>query len=145
MTSLIFIMYYLLFSLSVYSWVVFLVILFQSFDTHAQCENTCSQCARRYGCMTSAWGKCCTQFFMSNGRKRSYSNDQVMEYVRLQRKVSSVSIETLTHQGRDKMDAISQTTFSNAFSWMKMYQFRLRFHWSLFPRVQLTIFQHWFR
>ena len=26
----------------------------------------------------------------------------------------------LTHWGRDKMDAISQTTFSNAFSWMKM-------------------------
>ena len=38
-----------------------------------------------------------------------------------------------------------QTTFSNAFSWMKMYQFRLRFHWSLLPRVELTIFQHWFR
>ena len=28
---------------------------------------------------------------------------------------------------------------------MKMHTFRLRFHWSLFPRVQLTIFQHWFR
>ena len=51
----------------------------------------------------------------------------------------------LTHWGRDKMAAISQTTFSNAFSWMKMFKFRLRFHWSLFPRVQLTIFQHWFR
>ena len=51
----------------------------------------------------------------------------------------------LTHWGRDKMDAISQTPFSNVFSWIKMYEFRLRFHWSLFPRVQLTIFQHWFR
>ena len=30
-------------------------------------------------------------------------------------------------------------------SWMKMHEFRLRFHWSLFPRVQLTIFQHWLR
>ena len=37
------------------------------------------------------------------------------------------------------------TTFSNAFSWMKLYKFRLTFHWSLFPRVQSTIFQHWFR
>ena len=44
-----------------------------------------------------------------------------------------------------QMDAISQTTFSNAFSWMKMFEFRLKFHWSLFPRVQLTIFQQWFR
>ena len=43
------------------------------------------------------------------------------------------------------MDAISQTTFSNAFSWMKMFEFRLKFHWSLFPRVQLIIFQQWFR
>ena len=32
----------------------------------------------------------------------------------------------------------SLTTFSNAFIWMKKYKFR--FHWSLYPRVQLTIF-----
>ena len=51
----------------------------------------------------------------------------------------------LTHWGRDRMDAISQTPFLSAFSWMKMYEFRLKFHWSLFLRVQLTIFQHWFR
>ena len=51
----------------------------------------------------------------------------------------------LTHWGRDNMAAIFQTTFSNAFSWMKLYELRFRFHWSLFPRVQLTIFQHWFR
>ena len=51
----------------------------------------------------------------------------------------------LTHWGRDKMAAIFRTTFSNRFSWMKMYEFRLIYHWSLFPRVQLTIFQHWFR
>ena len=51
----------------------------------------------------------------------------------------------LTHWGRDNMAAISQTTLSNAFSWMKMLEFRLKFHWSLFIRVQLTIFQHWFR
>ena len=51
----------------------------------------------------------------------------------------------LTHWGQYKMAAIFQTTFSNAFSSMKMFKFRLQFHWSLFPRVQLTIFQHWFR
>ena len=43
------------------------------------------------------------------------------------------------------MDAFSQTTFSNAFSLMKIHEFRLRFHWSLFVRFELTIFQHWFR
>ena len=46
----------------------------------------------------------------------------------------------LTHWGRDKMAAISQTTLSIAFSWLKMLEFRLNFHWSLFLRVQLT---HW--
>ena len=51
----------------------------------------------------------------------------------------------LTHWGQDKMDAISQTPFSSAFSWTKMFEFRLKFHWSLFLRVQLTILQHWFR
>ena len=44
-----------------------------------------------------------------------------------------------------QMDAISQTTFSNAFSRMKMNEFHLGFHWSLFLRFELTIFQHWFR
>ena len=53
--------------------------------------------------------------------------------------------QVLTHWGRDKMAAIFQTTFSNGFSWMKMFEFRLKFHWNLFLRVQLTISQHWFR
>ena len=51
----------------------------------------------------------------------------------------------LTHWGRDKMDAISQTTSSSPFSWMKMFEFRLKSQWSLFLRVQLTRFQNWFR
>ena len=34
---------------------------------------------------------------------------------------------------------IRRMSFSNAFSWMKMYAFRLRFHWSLFRRLQLTV------
>ena len=41
----------------------------------------------------------------------------------------------LTHWGRGKMAAIFQTTFSNAFSWMEMYRFWLKFHWSLLPWV----------
>ena len=51
----------------------------------------------------------------------------------------------LTHWGRDKMVAISQTTFSNGFYWMKLYEFWLKCHWCFFPRVELTIFQHCFR
>ena len=47
----------------------------------------------------------------------------------------------LTRWGRDKMDAILQMTFSTAFLWMKMFEFRLQFHWNLYQRVQLIILQ----
>ena len=43
-----------------------------------------------------------------------------------------------THLHLDKMAAFSQTIFSDAFSWMKSFVFWLKFHWSLFLRVQLT-------
>ena len=59
--------------------------------------------------------------------------------------VSFLLYKLLTHWGRDKMAAISQTTFSYALIWIIMYEFWLRFHWGLFLRVQLIIFQHWFR
>ena len=51
----------------------------------------------------------------------------------------------LTHWGRDKMAAVSQMTHSNAFSLMKILEFRLRFHWSLFLRVQLVQIMAWRR
>ena len=43
------------------------------------------------------------------------------------------------------MADIFHMMFPNAFSWMKMYKSRVRFNWSLFPMVHLTISQHWFR
>ena len=46
-------------------------------------------------------------------------------------------------RGRDKMTAIFLATFSNAFSWMKVHESRLRFPLNMFLRVQLTILQHW--
>ena len=42
----------------------------------------------------------------------------------------------LTHWGRDKMAAFFQTTFSNTFAWMRMFEFRLRSQWNLFLRFQ---------
>ena len=50
--------------------------------------------------------------------------------------------ELVNTLGLKKMATIFQTIFSNTFSWMKIYEFWLRFHWSLFVRVQLTTFQH---
>ena len=41
----------------------------------------------------------------------------------------------LTHWGRDKMAAFSQTTHSIAFSWMKVSEFRLKIHLSFFLYV----------
>ena len=54
------------------------------------------------------------------------------------------SYEGLTHWGHDEIDGISQKTFSNAFSLMKMNEISLGFHWSLFLRFKLTIWQYWF-
>ena len=42
---------------------------------------------------------------------------------------------SLTHLPLDKMAAISQTTFWNAFLWMKSFVFWFEFHWNLFLRV----------
>ena len=55
--------------------------------------------------------------------------------------INLFNLQMLIHWGRGKMAAIYQTAFSDEFSWMKMYKFRLRFHLRLFPRVKLTIFQ----
>ena len=51
----------------------------------------------------------------------------------------------LTHWGKDEIDAIVHTPCSNAFPWMKMYLLWLKFHWSLFPMVKLTMLQHWLK
>ena len=59
--------------------------------------------------------------------------------------IASPGHNELTQWGLDKLAAILQTTYSHAFSRMKMYKFRLEFHWCLFLTVQLTIFQHCFR
>ena len=76
------------------------------------------------------WGICCAIAL------RRMSSDHTAE---------KSTLCQLTHWGRDKMAAVSQTIFSHAFAWMKMYEFGLRFHGSLFLRDQLTITLHWFR
>ena len=48
------------------------------------------------------------------------------------------STRVLKQRSRDKITAISQTTFSNQMSRMKINAFWLKVHWSLFLRVQLT-------
>ena len=49
-------------------------------------------------------------------------------------------IRSLPHWGQEKMDSIFQMAFSNAFSWMKIYKFWLKFLRIWFLMVQLTIY-----
>ena len=58
---------------------------------------------------------------------------------------SWLSFQFLTHWGQNKMANNLQTTFSNESSWMKMLELLFKCHCNLFPRVQLTIYQHLFR
>ena len=51
----------------------------------------------------------------------------------------------LTHLTLHKTAAILQMTFLKAFSWMKMFEFSSKFHWSLLLWVQFTINELWFR
>ena len=53
--------------------------------------------------------------------------------------------EGLPHLPLNKMAAILQTTYSSAFSWMKILEVQLKFHWNLFLMVKLIISQCWFR
>ena len=59
--------------------------------------------------------------------------------------VVAISNTPLTHWVWEKLTATLWMTFSEAFSWIKMYEFQLKLHWSLLLRVKLTIFHHWFR
>ena len=52
--------------------------------------------------------------------------EMYLETVHLKLLLNLPGANELTHWGRDKMDAISQMTFSSAFSWMKMFEFQLR-------------------
>ena len=58
---------------------------------------------------------------------------------------NGLSLNSLTHLPLDKMAAILQTIYSDAFLWMKNFVLWLKSYWSVFLSVQLTINQHWFR
>ena len=56
--------------------------------------------------------------------------------------IKAFSVNTLTL--RQKWTSFHRQHFKCIFL-MKIFGFWLKFHWSLFPRVQLTISRHWFR
>ena len=79
--------------------------------------------------------------------------DEAVAYVKKAMQQAGMWEDTVTifttgkgpHGGWDKMAAILQATFSNAFYSNKMFVFLFQFHWSLFLITQLTVNQHWFR
>ena len=75
------------------------------------------------------------QFLKHSGRHPSF---QQVPTVQLHPRIFGWC-HSLTYWGRDKTATFSQTSFSNVFSWMKMYEFPLRFHWSFFLSVELTV------
>ena len=78
-------------------------------------------------------------------RRRWVNSMQIFKKSKLSLSVChQADAKPLTHCGWDKMDAILQN-FQMNFFLMKMYEFWLKFHWTLFLGVPLIIFQHWFR
>ena len=83
---------------------------------------------------------------LSNKHQRN-SNQNVIFIQEMHFKMSSTTcqhffspqcVNPLTHWGRDKMAVIFQTTFSNAFSWMKMNEFRLKISLKFVPKGQIN-------
>ena len=98
-------------------------------------------------CLIRRWLCWFTDLYVSLGLielKHQWYDSLVIIEIRTDLHISG-SWRCLPYWGRDKMDAILQETFSNAFSWMKMLEFRVKFHWILLLSFKLTIFQHWFR
>ena len=79
------------------------------------------------------WGRILSTYVIT-----MWSNDIKCKYM-FMFPLQNLARKELTHCGWNKMAGILQTTFSNAFSWIKMSLFLL------FLRVQLTMKPHWFR
>ena len=98
-------------------------------QTDGQTENTI--CRAAWSQLKTTWNSHIAMVLGRVSLLRLYGHKTVfffrMEY-----------IYWLTHWGCDKMAAILQTAFWNIFSIMKIYEFQLKFHWNLFPRVQLA-------
>ena len=80
---------------------------------------------------TNAYFNFMASFFTERSGKLSPTSWEATTYIIYRANTIAVDDQAkevarlLTHQGRSKMADIFQTTFSNAFSWMKMFQLRL--------------------
>ena len=116
-----------------------------SLDDAWRCSNSIFMFDLTPGFNGLGKGNCKTNIKVLEFGAPCIRNFMVLVVILLVQRLEYSGRAMLPHWGRDKMAAIFQTTFSNAFFLMKVYKLRLRFHWRLFAWVQLTIFQHWFR
>ena len=102
-------------------WLIIKLILTNKFQRNLN-QNTKRSSQEIHSNISSAkWRSSCSGF---NCSSVDFSRPMLIESTRLP---------------LDKMAAISQTIFSDAFSWMKSFAFSLRFQRSLFLTVQFTI------
>ena len=95
---------------------------FDDMSTLVQVMAWCCQASSHY--LSQCWHRSKTSY----GITRPKWVDRFQYTDRVSRKTLFVEgMAPLTHWGQDKMATISQT-FWNAFSWLKMYEFWLRFH-----------------
>ena len=71
------------------------------------------------------------------------ANDLFVDHVTVSKMTDEKSLVLSYLTPRQNGRRFTEDVFKCIF-WMRMYEFRLRLHWSLFLRFQLTIFQHWF-
>ena len=65
------------------------------------------------------------------------SYDHILDTVYIMANTETIGL-ALTHWGRDEIDAIVQTTFWNAFSWMKKYELSLKISLKFVPKFQIN-------
>ena len=75
----------------------------------------------RHHVMTSSWKCWCLRSSCSRWVA------SLMDHDEWHGNILTLKSHLLTHWDRDKMDAIFQTTFPNAFVWMNVYEFRFSF------------------
>ena len=107
----------------------------------AQRENTffhnfrifCYQQQKHKATGLKMWGEITYPFPTSTAQPLQFGNGYV------------ISPHTKHIEAAKKWPPFSRPHFQMHFREWKIYRFRVRFQWNLFPRVQLTISQHWFR
>ena len=90
----------------------------------------------------------CTELMewtVCSAQKNEDASSKISRTVEAPKFVVRVAIALNTLRPRQNGRHFPDDNFSSTFSWMKMFEFRLKFHWTMFTRVPLKINLRWFR